>query len=1751
MQASVPFRLPGLFRRAQMARLAERGIVSNHLEVNPTTGDFRATTQQILRNMNMPNSEIAPEQVKRSLLAFRDPLLPEGDEGYEVILQLCNERWVNRNDVQVLIQLINEMPAGFQLRAGLLNGIPLGALVEALLDFHGRVNRRRVLSGLFCTGVMRLFRNRPEHGPPRLRNVNEPGLGWYTPTSVTRFCYETSIFHFPLDKVVWHPSEANLEAGNFTEFLEAVENSPQGSDFSCYLFWDNSTIARLWPNALKSRRVRNRVEMVRTAGLANILFEDKAFLLNLCTQSIQSIKNPKELLCSSTEDHLFCPKHVDSEGISKMCQKEIYIPSGQRNCFLSALEYSLVREYTLRQRTEAERAQICYGQETGSSYFYPDVKTGEEIECNEYDLQSMVRNTIRSVSQLITYACKQCNLFPSISPSLKWKQIVAFGYLSMHLNIFSKYLYEHHDIYISFLYQMKDREGPLQNRITSLPTIGSDDYLNHPNRTRQPIVFVTLFQLNDQGEIFCPTQLANFETFHQMLVAFQQKESPSKTENEQTVEVLDAQSKLFSFSVLTHAITLWPSLTPTQLRKCTSSNHSRKSRQLALITGIHKMVVPYFKLMTQYSQLNLLSRDLIDYEYLEKLCLYQKYRHHSNLTQTLIFNPKAHYLRIHGKKQPPISRKRSTNQDVLVQNTLSSSFTSSSVLVFVYDLETVTNSISVASSDRVYEPFRQNLPPMVANISSSSSGERHLVDASVCYESVFQHQIPFSAQWAVLNLSDGGQFLQQKVEAQKAHVIISSSTAGILSFEDEVMILEEAKAYYPILSYAVPFKLKHETVPSSTTGEKIGDYFLKKPVTEYGGCLLGKCVEDMLLAMATYAYDEFGIQKAYCYAHNAAQFDHYILLAFQRFRITNLLKTPRGILSVTLRIPLPNRYEDENLLLSAEKEEEQEEEEEEQLGVKDGKKQVCVSLTFRDSRLFVTGSLKELCNGFNVPECWRKLSFPITWMKAEDCYHPVLREISKAYGENDIYALGAILCKLNRLIGDSPWKPSTFYHSPNSFLGPPPPICQFVTLMSLIRKSTWNHFLATITEQGGFFGPSFYPRQSQFRMNPQNPQAVLPKAIDIPALRALVSNALMGGRVVPLARGYFSPFYQSVLEQYLLGNQRELKKIYAAALSKLAYMQVLDVTSLYPYAQSYYPMPTGNLSCPSSIRSVSEEESVLLSSALTCTECEDLISSVHCSRCDALFSRCPECILSSSSSKTHLFGFIVVSDFEPPSQCTLSSFFSKTIYANLIGRKLQSPEGGGGIQYSFESTAQMNERFRKPVLGPYQCFTHYDLYWARRAGLHFSVVGGFAFRCSSLYRTFITTAFEQRIKAKQEGNKLMANWLKLNYNGAYGITCQSDIEDGSHLITLPEEKRDLSVLDSTLFPEIIRKIHLNASEYLPGESFNFPSGQTYVKKKKIPNLGECYHPQSPNQIGAAVLACARDVMNRIMFSVPPYHQTYTDTDSVALSGEFIETILKPANPHLVDNRPEAWLGTLKNDHLENNGTNPIILASYIPGKKVKVHITLNAEGELRIFPTFKGLQPSLSSTTTSKFSPEYQDYIATRSIFSIFRTGSCEDVKVTAWRKHLVTGVVIEDHMQQITGETYLRDLGVGTFLVSSESHGLVEYILPLGVHLSHPVFHSSLSSVYPIGQEIEGDPTSPWALGGSSAAVRQDRREKLGGAVLEKLEREMIEKYYMGAKQIVSDESTAFLDYGSNENMREEAAKIVSAFKDVRGLLF
>ncbi len=820
-----------------------------------------------------------------------------------------------------------------------------------------------------------------------------------------------------------------------------------------------------------------------------------------------------------------------------------------------------------------------------------------------------------------------------------------------------------------------------------------------------------------------------------------------------------------------------------------------------------------------------------------------------------------------------------------------------SYYVIVYDLETVTNKTDNQSI--VYPPFRRE----------------HIADDVEPMEC----QIPFSAQWAPVNVSDIGRYAVRKIREN----------------------MEPRMEPRPDVSYLI-----------DGTNIEFHDILLQEVVTEYGNQLLGKCVDDMFFHVAEWIHEKGG-SIGYMYAHNGVGFDSYICLQFTQYKIKNILKTGRGILSMTVIVPLEDAG-------------------------------ISISLVLRDTKVHIQGSLSNICRSFKVPETWCKLDFPITRINAKNCYNPKVMEAVLPYQENDVKCLGFIVKRLNEMIMSSEWDPAQ--------CSVRPPITQFMTCMSMVKKSTLSHFLKMETR-------------------------LYCHAIDIPRLRHWLCDATVGGRVTAYARTYIHKFFGMMMQAHEANDTILLKKMHEKILADRSAMQVLDVTSLYPTAQSQCPMPTGEL---------------YFADKSTCIES---IKAVECIECETIFSLCSK--HKGADCELRPFIIILVKNCIPSKATTL----------NYCGRKLTTDtKTKMGLLYTLESRDEVNARYEKEVIREIQCYSNVDLYWMRKQGYKFDILNGFGWKVSMTYNSFIEPAFQKRIEAKRNGNKILSDFYKLNYNSAYGVTAQKDISENGFIMELPEELHERSYQDE----EVCRHItasggshgQLGADENLVG---NIPlrNGQTYFTKEKKKHLHEFYSHPSPMQIGAAVLSWSRHIMNLIMFGLDVFGEiTYTDTDSIAVSDRAIANYLEPI-PGLIDNRFEAALGSLKNDHGENNGTEPRVIASFIGTKKVKMHITLNAEGQLRIFNTFKGLNP-LSHKDGVEMNEEYIDSIISRSLIEINECGKMNDVEVSQWNRSIEFGVEIGQHTQTSHDTTYLAH-SAGTIHMTNIDGNHIEWYIPYG----------------------------------------------------------------------------------------------------------
>lgn len=498
------------------------------------------------------------------------------------------------------------------------------------------------------------------------------------------------------------------------------------------------------------------------------------------------------------------------------------------------------------------------------------------------------------------------------------------------------------------------------------------------------------------------------------------------------------------------------------------------------------------------------------------------------------------------------------------------------------------------------------------------------------------------------------------------------------------------------------------------------------------------------------------------------------------------------------------------------------------------------------------------------------------------------------------------------------------------------------------------------------------------------------------------------------------------------GDQAGLSQTYENMVLDQACMRVLDVTSLYPFAQSHSPLPTGELRF------------------ISARECRDVIDSVYCENCFASRTLCPrhrDTTLSDDNPNCkHPFAIVLVHKISVKEETRQASV------RNMCGRKLHK---SGGLEYSLETPEEIMSRLGEYEQRSVQSYTHIDLFWMERQGFTFEIICGIGWKTSYIYSEFIKPAFYKRIEAKKSGNKVLSELLKLMYNSAYGVTTQRDILESSFITTLPTHLQDRCVSDQDVVKHLLKNCakNIGPDEELD-ESITFPSGQTYIKKSKKKHINEFYGEQSPMHIGAAILAHSRHIMNLVMFQYNPTLMTYTDTDSICIA-ECVAASPEMAHTGLICDRDDAFMGTFKNDHNEgprgepNSGARVVL--SFIGTKKVKMHVTLNPKGEVKIYNTFKGLNPANHLPgEKGHMHPDFVDKIITDTLIHIGLLGGAPDVSVTHWKRDLAHGVHISDHPQVSRSETYLGHSQGSRIAIAPQ--GVTEMFVPFG----HPINRSS-----------------------------------------------------------------------------------------------
>lgn len=749
---------------------------------------------------------------------------------------------------------------------------------------------------------------------------------------------------------------------------------------------------------------------------------------------------------------------------------------------------------------------------------------------------------------------------------------------------------------------------------------------------------------------------------------------------------------------------------------------------------------------------------------------------------------------------------------------------------------------------------------------------------------------------------------------------------------------------------------------------------------EWGSGKLGKCVDDFLDAVKECG-ERLAVRKFYAYAHNGCGFDAYLIKACNtKYPLKRILVTPRGILSLSI-----------------------------QLGAG-------CEIIFRDTKVFFASRLSELCAVFKVPTQYCKTDFPITRIHARNCFDPYVIDAVKEYMENDVYSLAYIVCGINNVIrktselAENVLKMGKLIKGHNPAYGDAvPPIAQFVTLMSAVKR---------------------YQKQLFF-IKYQMPS---PIPVDIPSLRKWIQYATVGGRVTPYWKAYKSALFYRIVKTFCTNThctKELLQNCHKEMLDNDRYCQVWDVTSLYPYAMTEYPMPclASNPIC-----------------YLKPEECMERVNALECSLCEEQWRLCEDHRPGGDKCLSQLgFAFIIIKNLQPPrvEGCSGGDDDKEAIcLLNIIPRKL---EKGAGLVYSHQTQEQLKGYHNNSTsisFPDHACYTFYDIYWMKRAKYTFDVVGGILFDTSFAFREYTNTLFTQRIHAKEEEKRLnlpksLSTFYKLICNGGYGINAQQDICETMILVDDGVNEAKLRA-DHKISPDerIVNNCH----------SHQTPTLQWILKLEKVPGSCEYYSPQSPNQIGAAVTAISRHHMNLAMFNLCTDGQLvgYTDTDSMALHAKGIRKHF--TNKSMYNESANAPLGTYKNDH--ETGKNELIFLSLFITKKVKLHITIDADGELRFYPTFKGYNPSAVDPITGEKVPLWKiEQLKVLAIVEAFFSGEMGGVTQTEFKRSLANGVtIIKDSKFSASMEAFTGSNGKGSFIKEIDGTGdFVEVLVPHG----------------------------------------------------------------------------------------------------------
>jgi hypothetical protein len=832
---------------------------------------------------------------------------------------------------------------------------------------------------------------------------------------------------------------------------------------------------------------------------------------------------------------------------------------------------------------------------------------------------------------------------------------------------------------------------------------------------------------------------------------------------------------------------------------------------------------------------------------------------------------------------------------------------------------------------------------------------------------------------------------------------------------------------YTTVEAQIPYSVQWGPVRlSSLEEEETSEKFVPILPEDVKVCLgdgkgLGECVVEFLDQLVAYC-ELKGVTKMYAYAHNGCGFDAYLIKTYNyKYPMKQILITPRGVLSMTIVL-------------------------------KKG-----VFLYLRDTKVHFGGALSDLCAVFNVPKPFRKTDFPITRIHARNCFDENVLSAAWEYMVNDVICLAYIIDGINRTIMHLD-KVAKEVMNVGSIIRKAdlskwytietPPITQFVTIMSLVKQIQKQLFYVKL-------------------------KMPTPIPVDIPALRKWISYANVGGRTTAYWRSFYSSQANAILEtiicsddrSFLDDNEKQLKSIYNTMCLNDDYVQVWDVTSLYPKALFDYPMPT-----------VAEEPLAYLSPL----QCEDILSQLHCLDCRFHCNLCPKHRCGGEKDLISLgFAFIFVKNVSYPSKDREENGMS---HVNISPRKLAK---GAGLVYSFQSNEELREYYGKvitlcetgggeqqhqadaassapsssaPQFPDVECYCMTDVYWLRESGYQFEVVGGVLFGTSYAFRESINTLFKERIKAKElekEKNlpKCFSTLMKLIVNGWYGVWCQKNITD-SYVIVPNFQSISKLYSDSVLSPD--EEVILNTKTHLA------TNGDYLLNVRKLKGSCETYAPESACQVGAAVTSFSRHHMNLAMFDIACRGLIgYTDTDSMAIHGTAVREFRTDKGSSMYNESASAPLGTYKNDHEEGKGE--CVFLSLFVAKKVKLHMTLDAEGVIRVYPTFKGFNPSaIDPTTGVRLHPNIVLMQKAQAIVKAYFDGFLGEVTQTEFRRTVDKGIYIDKNAKfSASLQAFCGASGKGTYFKQVGGHSVVEYIVPHGGgdlltdRIEHPFFEN------------------------------------------------------------------------------------------------